>query len=105
MVCFQGGAHSLLFNWLSHLSGQAQVEMPAMDQKQIVPPRRDEVWKLVDAAEELGGCGRDMVFLDAFTGLRRNEILALEYADIDWTNKEIVINKAISKTKDVRRSP
>ena len=70
-----------------------------MDQKQIVPPTREEVWKLVDAAGELGGCGRDMVFLDAFTGLRRNGILALEYPDIDWTNKEIVINKAISKTK------
>ena len=26
-------------------------------------------------------------------------ILALQYTDIDWTNKEIVINKAISKTK------
>ena len=40
-----------------------------------------------------------MVFLDTFTGLRRNEILALEFPDIDWTNKEIVINKAVSKTK------
>ncbi len=73
--------------------------MPAMDQKQIVPPTREEVLTLVDAAEELGGCGRDMVFLDTFTGFRRNEILALEYPDIDWTNKEIVINKAVSKTK------
>ena len=73
--------------------------MPATDQQQIVPPTREEVWRLVDAAEELGGCGRDMVFLDTFTGLRRNEILALEFLDIDWTNKEIVINKAVSKTK------
>jgi integrase len=40
-----------------------------------------------------------MVFLDTFTGLRRNEMLALEFPDIDWTNKEIVINKAVSKTK------
>lgn len=73
--------------------------MPAMDQQQIVPPTREEVWKLVDAVEELGGSGRDMVFLDTFTGLRRNEILAIEYPDIDWTNKEIVINNAVSKTK------
>ncbi len=43
--------------------------------------------------------GRDIVFLDAFTGLRRNEILAFQYTDIDWTNKELVIDKAVSKTK------
>ena len=40
-----------------------------------------------------------MIFVDAFTGLRRNEILALQYTDVDWTNKELVINKAVSKTK------
>ena len=40
-----------------------------------------------------------MIIFDAFTGLRRNEILALHYTDIDWANKEIVINKAVSKTK------
>ena len=75
------------------------VEMPALNQTQIVPPTKEEVWKLVDAAEELGGIGSEMVFLDAFTGLRRNEILALQYTDIDWTNKELVISRAVSKTK------
>ena len=75
------------------------VEMPTKDQKQVVPPTPQEVWKLVDAGEEIGGPGRDMIFVDAFTGLRRNEILALQYSDIDWTNKELVINKAVSKTK------
>jgi integrase len=69
------------------------------NQKQVVPPTPEEVWKLVDAGEEIGGPGRDMIFIDAFTGLRRNEILALQYTDVDWTNKELVINKAVSKTK------
>jgi integrase len=75
------------------------VELPARDQKQIMPPTREEVWRLIDAAEELGGPGRNIIFIDAFTGLRRNEILAFQYTDIDWTNKELVINKAVSKTK------
>ncbi len=75
------------------------VEMPTKIQTQIVPPTPEEVWKLVDAGEELGGPGRDMIFVDAFTGLRRNEILALQYADVNWTNKELVINKAVSMTK------
>jgi integrase len=73
--------------------------MPTKDQRQIVPPTPDEMWKLVDAGEEIGGQGRDMIFVDAFTGLRRNEILALQYTDVDWTNKELVVNKAVSKTK------
>jgi integrase len=98
MLVGKRGGSALKRGFLRHDPTRG-VEMPAMDQKQIVPPTREEVWKLVDAAEELGGFGRDMVFLDAFTGLRRNEILALEYPDIDWTNKEIVINKAVSKTK------
>jgi integrase len=98
MLVGKRGGSALKRGFLRHDPTRG-VEVPAMDQKQIVPPTRDEVWKLVDAAEELGGYGHDMVLLDAFTGLRRNEILALDYADIDWTNKEIVINKAISKTK------
>jgi integrase len=38
------------------------------------------------------------VYMDAFTGLRRNEILALEFTDIDWFSKEVSVTKAISKT-------
>jgi integrase len=37
--------------------------------------------------------------VDAFTGLRRNEILALCWSDIDWFNKEIFVSRAISKAK------
>jgi integrase len=98
MLVGKKGASAVKRGFLRHDPTRG-IEMPAMDQKQIVPPTREEVWKLVDAAEELGGIGRDMVFVDAFTGLRRNEILALQYTDIDWTNKEVVINKAVSKTK------
>ena len=83
----------------SATSATRGVEMPTKDQRQIAPPTPDEVWKLVDAGEEIGGQGRDMIFVDAFTGLRRNEILALQYTDVDWTNKELVVNKAVSKTK------
>jgi integrase len=40
-----------------------------------------------------------MIFVDAFTGLRRNEILALQHTDVDWTNQELVINKAVSNAR------
>jgi len=37
--------------------------------------------------------------LDAVTGLRRGEILALQWGDIDWINREIRIERAIVKTR------
>ena len=40
------------------------VEMPATDQKQNRPTHAGRGLMLVGASEELGGCGRDMVFLD-----------------------------------------
>ena len=98
MLVGKKGASAIKRGFLRHDPTRG-VELPARDQKQIVPPSREEVWKLIDAAEELGGPGRGIVFVDAFTGLRRNEILALRYSDIDWTNKELVISKAVSKTK------
>jgi integrase len=98
MLVGKRGASAVKRGFLRHDPTRG-VELPTRDQRQIVPPTRDEVWKLVDAGEELGGPGHDIIFVDAFTGLRRNEILAFEYTDIDWANKELVINKAVSKTK------
>jgi integrase len=57
----------------------------------------DHVWQLIDAAATRGELGHAMVYMDAFTGLRRNEILALEFTDIDWFSKEVSVTKAISK--------
>lgn len=75
------------------------VELPARHPEQIVPPTREEVWALIDIAAELGGPARDMLYLVAFTGLRRNELLALEFRDVDWSNREIRISRAVSKVK------
>jgi integrase len=98
MLVGKKGASAIKRGFLRHDPTRG-VEMPSTEQKQVVPPTREEVWKLVDAGEKMGGPGRDMIFIDAFTGFRRNEILALQYTDVDWKNKEIVINKAVSKTK------
>jgi len=74
------------------------VELPSRHMKPIVPLSVDQVWKLIDAAATRGELGHAMVYMDAFTGLRRNEILALEFTDIDWFSKEVSVTKAISKT-------
>ena len=59
------------------------VELPSQHAKLIVPPSKEQVWQLIDTAAELGKLGHALVYMDAFTGLRRNEILALEFSDID----------------------
>jgi integrase len=73
------------------------VELPSRHAKPIVPPSKEQVWQLIDTAAELGKLGHALVYMDAFTGLRRNEILALEFSDIDWFTREVSVNKAISK--------
>jgi integrase len=41
-----------------------------------------------------------MIFLlDSMTGLRRGEVLALQWRDIDWLNGELLVERAISKAK------
>ena len=69
------------------------VELPSRHMKPIVPLSVDQVWKLIDAAATRGELGHAMVYMDAFTGLRRNEILALEFTDIDWFSKEVSVTK------------
>ncbi|MBE7542871.1 MAG: hypothetical protein M9913_03945 [Bryobacteraceae bacterium] len=55
------------------------------------------MWKLIDAAGELGGpCGA-LVRQDAHTDLRRNEILALHINGIDWIARVIIVQEAILK--------
>jgi integrase len=73
------------------------VELPARHHRKIQPLAVETVWKLIDAAEELGGVGHPIVFVDAFTGLRRNEILALAFTDVDWRSHELVVRRAVSK--------
>lgn len=73
------------------------VELPSKGHRKIQPLSVEAVWKLIDAAEELGEPHRALVYLDAHTGLRRNEILALQFTDVDWKTQELVIQKAVSK--------
>jgi len=35
--------------------------------------------------------------LGAFSGLRRGELLALHFGDVDWPNKEILVTKALTR--------
>jgi integrase len=80
--------------WFDPLQG---VELPSLIPNQIVPPTADQVWKLVDASAEMKSVGQGMIYLGAFTGVRRGELLALRFEDIDWFQKELIINKSLGK--------
>ncbi|MGA3100096.1 MAG: tyrosine-type recombinase/integrase [Bryobacteraceae bacterium] len=79
------------------------VELPSRVHANIQPPTPAQVWKLINTAQALAATSKSAqvahsaIFLDAFTGLRRGEILALRYSDIDWFAREIVVNRSVSK--------
>jgi len=75
------------------------VRLPAVSQRQIVPPTPEQVWLLIDAAKAIGGAGYPITYLGAFCGMRRNEILALRFEDVRWFENEIRIHHAVTKRR------
>ena len=73
------------------------LEVPQLEARPIVPPTQDLVWKLINVASFFGRNADAMIHLGAFTGLRRGELLALHFTDVDRSNKEILVSKALSK--------
>jgi integrase len=73
------------------------LELPRLEIRTIVPPTQEQVWKLINVASFFGRNLDVMVYLGAFAGIRRGELLALMNTDIDWDKKEIVINKALTR--------
>ncbi len=80
------------------------LELPTLEMREIVPPTPEQVWVLIDAAKVVGGIGYPIAFVDAFTGLRRNEVLSVRYPDVDWFNQELRIRTAISKQRATDRA-
>lgn len=96
MLVGKKGASAVKRGYIRHDPTRG-LELPSRHSKLIVPPSIEQVWKLIDAAAAMGELGHAIVYMDAFTGLRRNEILALEFTDIDWFTREVSVSKAISK--------
>jgi len=74
------------------------VELPSAEEKEITPPNVDSVWALINTAAEIGSIGYGMIYLGAFTGLRRGELLALTFDDVDWFRSELVVNKSVARS-------
>jgi integrase len=75
------------------------LELPPLHSRQITPPTPEQTWKLINTAKKIGGLGYPLTYLGAFTGVRRNEALALHFDDIEWFTKEVNVRHAISKRR------
>ena len=73
--------------------------MPPLQSRQITPPTPEQTWTLINTAKVIGGLGYPLTYLAAFTGVRRNEALALHFDDIEWFTNEVNVRHAISKQR------
>ena len=55
------------------------LELPPLNSTKIVPPTPEQAWSIINAAKAIGGISYPITYLGAFTGLRRNEALALGF--------------------------
>jgi integrase len=74
----------------------AGVELPKAARELVKPPEKADVLAILAKAPAEY---KTIFLLDATTGLRRGEILALQWKDVDWINREIRIERAIKKAK------
>ena len=96
MLVGKKGSSAIKQGYIHHDPTQG-LELPPMEDRTIVPPTQDLVWKLINVATFFGQNADAMIHLGAFTGLRRGELLALQFTDIDWSNKEIIVTKALTR--------
>ena len=98
MFAARKGGSALRLGYIGH-DPTIGMELPEQIKPEIVPPTKDRVWALISAARELGGMGYGAAFLGSHTGVRRNELLALRFSDVDWFAKELRIRRAVSKAR------
>jgi integrase len=104
MLVGKKGGSAIKLGYIRHDPTKG-VELPPMVHRNIQPPTPEQVWKLIDTARALATTSKgaqvahSVIFLDAFSGARRGEVLALRYADIDWFARELVVSKAVSKVE------
>ena len=82
------------------LKGQHEiaVDLPQKEKKRIVIPTKDEINLIFKHVE-----GKEIelpILLAACLGLRRGEIAPLEYSDVDFEKKTLVISKSMVKSSD-----
>jgi len=85
--------HAIRHEWLEQ--GKNPILLVRQSAKRQKIPEYLEVQELRALLSQLDRCFRVMVFLDAVTGLRRSELLALKWEDIDFDRLQINVRRSI----------
>ena len=82
------------FRW-ANSNPARDVQPPAILHHEITPPTNEEVIALIEGAP---GSFRAFVRLSANSGMRRSEVLALQWGDVDLDAGRIVVRRSITHT-------
>lgn len=74
----------------------ASVKKPVVKHKEVIPYDESEVQKLLQALQKEAVHWRTMITLALTTGLRRGELLGLEWHHIDWETGVISVTQSVS---------
>jgi integrase len=87
---------SAVKNDLIRVNPATDLETPTVIKAKINPPGKEDVLAILRQAPV---DYQTIFLLDAVTGLRRGEVLALKWKDLDWINREIIVERAIGKIR------
>jgi len=73
------------------------VKLPKQEQKEVKYLEQEDIKKLLEEAKQ--SKHYTAILLDLSTGIRRGELLALEWKHIDFKNNTITIEQALTKTQ------
>jgi integrase len=85
--------HAIRHEWLEQ--GRNPILLVRQSAKRQRIPEWLEPEELTALLSQLDQCFRLMVFLDAVTGLRRSELLALKWGDVEFENLQIIVQRSI----------
>ena len=76
--------HAIRYEWFDQ--GRNPITLVRQSAKRQKTPEVLEIFEIQSLLQELNSCFRLMVILDVTTGLRRSELFALKWSDIDFSN-------------------
>jgi len=88
--------HTAVKNRLIRINPAQDVELPKVAKATVQPPVKKDVLAIL---EQSPAEYRPLFLLDAMGGLRRGEVLAVQWRDVDWINGEMLIERAIGKAR------
>lgn len=85
--------HAIRYEWLEQ--GKNPITLVRQSSKRKRIPKILEPHEIRNLLAELKSCFRVMVLIDATTGLRRSELFALKWSDIDFSNSQLNVQRSI----------